>query len=236
MIELNLLPDVKKEFIKAQRTRNTVISGAILVSLVAGGLVALLAVIVYAGQGAIITTLKSDIKKNHQTLSSQQEINKYLAIQSQLKALDEAAGQRSVYGRLLDALPTLNPAAPNNITLYDVTINKVDTSMTMSGQAGNFEVVNNFKNTLEKATLSYADASGQQMQTPLFPTVTSATPTLSDVQGKTVASFNFTLTFAPEAFNPSNKDIKIQVPKLITSDSDQNAPKELFTTQPGGSQ
>ena len=31
MIELNLLPDIKKEFIRAQRTRNKVIAGAILV-------------------------------------------------------------------------------------------------------------------------------------------------------------------------------------------------------------
>jgi hypothetical protein len=235
MIELNLLPDVKKEFIRAQRIRNTVISGAIIVSLVCGGLVALLAVFVYAGQGVIINNLKQQITENHTKLAGQQEINKYLAIQSQLAALDTAAGQRSVYGRVLDALPALNPAAPNNVTLYDFSINKADSSATMSGQAATFEVVNNFKNTLEKSALVYTDSTGKEFNTPLFPTVTSGVPALSEVNGKSIAAFNFTMTFAPEAFDPSNSNIKILVPKLVTSDSDQNAPKELFTTQSGGS-
>lgn len=236
MIELNLLPDVKKEFIKAQRTRNTVISGAILVSLIAGGIVALLATSVYLGQGLMIGNLKKQITDNHRTLASKQEINKYLAIQGQLEALDKAAGQRSVYGRILDALPALNPAAPNNVTLYDFSMTKTDSSATMSGEANNFEAVNNFKNTLEKAVVSYTDNSGQKQQTALFPTVSSGIPALTQVNGKSVASFTFTLAFSPEVFDPLNKDIAINVPKIVTSDSDQNAPKELFSSQPTGGQ
>lgn len=232
MIELNLLPDVKKEFIKAQRTRNTVISAAILTSLIAGGIVALLATVVYVGQGVMINTIKGKITENHKELAGKQEINKYLAVQSQLNVLDQVATKRSVYGRVLDALPALNPAPPNNVSLFDFTMSQADTTATMSGQANNFEAVNNFKNTLEKAVLTYTNDTGTEYSTPLFPVVTSGVPSLSNVEGKSVASFQFTMTFAPEAFDPLNRDIKISVPKLVTSDSDQNAPKELFTTQP----
>lgn len=232
MIELNLLPDVKKEFIKAQRTRNTVISGAILVSIIAGGVVALLATTVYGAQTVLISNLKREIQSNHQKVASKQEINKYLAIQSQLASLDETAKQRSVYSRLFEYLPQLNPAAPYNVTIYEFTLAQDATTITMTGSAGSFEAVNNFKNTLEKAQLTYTGSDSAAGEGALFTSVTSDAPSLSTTNGRTQALFVFTIAYNPVAFDPANKDIKIVVPKLITSDGDQNAPKELFGAQP----
>lgn len=233
MIELNLLPDVKKEFIKAQRTRNTVISGAILVSIIAGGVVALLATTVYGAQTVLISNLKREIQSNHQKVASKQEINKYLAIQSQLSSLDETAKQRSVYARLFDYLPLLNPAAPYNVTVYEFTLTQDTTTISMSGSAGSFEAVNNFKNTLEKAQFTYSGSDGAASEgAALFTSVVSEAPALSTTNGRTQALFMFTIVYNPVAFDPANKDIKIAVPKLVTSDGDQNAPKELFGTQP----
>lgn len=231
MIELNLLPDVKKEFIKAQQTRNTVISGAILVCIIAVGVIGLLATTVYGAQKVLIDNLNKEIKSNHQKVANKQEINKYLAIQSQLANLDTAASERAVYARLFDYLPQLNPAAPFNVTLYDVMLDKTTTTITMSGSATNFEAVNNFKNTLEKAQLVYTK-DGASSETPLFTSVISGAPTLSNDSGQLQALFELTITYAPEAFDPSIKETKISVPKLVTSDGDQNAPKELFGIKP----
>ncbi len=232
MIQLNLLPDVKKEFLKAQQTKNAVISGAVLVSIVAAGVVALLATTVYGAQSVFISNLKKEIKSNHQTVASKQEINKYLAIQSQLKAVDEASANRSVYARWFEYLPQLNPKPPFNITLFSAEIVKDGTSATLIGSGANFEVVNNFKNTLENAKLVYFGTDGQKVEKPLFTSVGSGSPSLSNVDGKAVATFDFTLVFEPEAFSLSTVDPKIEVPKLTTSDGDQNAPKELFSAPP----
>ena len=232
MIELNLLPDVKKEFIKDQRTRNSVISGAILVSIIAVGVIALLATTVYGAQKVLKDNLNKDILSNHKKVEEKQEINKYLAIQSQLKYLDEAAKQRSVYARFFDYLPQLNPAAPYNITLYEVKLTKDTTTINMTGVAGNFEAVNNFKNTLERAKFSYKDSNDEAQEVALFTEVVSTAPSLATTDGQIKALFDFTITFAPEAFDPASKDPKINVPKLVTSDGDQNAPKELFGIQP----
>ena len=227
MIELNLLPDVKKEFIRAQRTRNMVISGAIFVCIVAAGAVALLATTVYGAQNVWIANLKK-------------EINKYLAIQSQLNALDIKAQERSVYERLFDFLPQLNPAPPFNVTIYDFDLVKDTSTITMSGSADSFEAVNNFKYTLEQAKLKYKLEDGTTNETELFTNVTSSAPTLSTTNGGQVkAIFDFTITFTPEAFDQAHKDITIIVPKLVTSDGDRNAPKELFGVDPqtsGGDQ
>ena len=35
MIQINLIPDVKREFLKAQRTKHTFVAGSILISIVA---------------------------------------------------------------------------------------------------------------------------------------------------------------------------------------------------------
>ena len=52
MIEINLVPDVKQELIRAQRVRTGVISMSILVGLAALGIVALLLIWVFAIQAA----------------------------------------------------------------------------------------------------------------------------------------------------------------------------------------
>lgn len=231
MIELNLLPDVKKEFIKAQRTRNVVVSGAIMVTIVAIGAIAFFATTVYGAQQLVISTLNTQIKDNFKELESKKEINKYLAIQSQLKSLDEVSGQRALYGRVFDYFQQLNPAPPSNVTIYSLDLTKTDTRIVIFGSAGNFEAVNNFKYTLENAKLTY-DVAGEQQEMPLFTLVTAKQPSLSTTNGVTEANFSFDLVFAPEAFSMDTTNPKVVVPKLITSDSDQNAPKELFGTSP----
>ena len=184
MVELNLLPDIKKEFLRAQRTRNLVISGAIMTSIIAGGFVVILASTVYVGQQAIKKKLSDDITTSQRNLEAKPEINKSLAIQGQLTAIDKVSSSRSQYARLLDFLPLLNPAPPSNVSLTNAMLTKADNSLVMDGEASTFE------------------------------------------GGKTRASFKLTLTFAPEAFDMATTDIKISVPKLTTSNSDQNAPKE----------
>jgi Tfp pilus assembly protein PilN len=231
MIELNLLPDVKKEFIKAQRTRNVVVSSSIIVSIVAVGAVAFLATTVYGAQNLLIGNLKKDIQSNHQKLASKNEINKYLAIQSQLDSLNQVSGQRAIYGRVFDYLQQLNPAPPSNITIYSLELLQEAKSIKLSGSANNFEAVNNFKYTLQNASLVYTK-DGQEQKMPLFSAVVAGQPALTTTNGVTLANFTFDLTYAPEAFSKETKDPKITVPKLVTSDGDQNAPKELFGTNP----
>lgn len=231
MIELNLLPDLKKEFLRAQRTRNMVISGAILVSLIAGGIVVFLATTVYVGQQLFKDNLSREIKDNHKQLANKSEINKYLAIQGQLKAIDQVSGTRSLYARLLDFLPQLVPAPPYNVSLQKVDLTKADNTVAIDGEAPTFEAVNNFRYTLERAKFKYK-VDGQDMEAQMFSTVSIDQPTMNKSPDGTIrAVFKIKLTFAPEAFDMKSTDIKIEVPKLTTSNSDQNAPKESLFSQ-----
>ncbi len=231
MIELNLLPDVKKEFIKAQRTRNRVVSGAIMVSLIAGGAVAFLATTVYGAQALLIKNMNDQITNNHKELAKKQEIDKYLAVQSQLDALHKVSQQRDIDSRLLGYLPQLNPAPPSNVTLYTLSLDKSIKSLVIDGSANSFEAVNNFRSTLQNAKITYK-LDGEDKDVMFFSAVEVTAPGMSKAEGKVTVAFKATLTYAPEVFDEHITDIKVIVPKLVTSDGDQNAPKELFKEAP----
>ena len=96
MIEVNLIPDVKQELIKAQRQRTTVISGAILVSLIAVGLVAVLAFYVFAVQGVRSTMADSDIATKSKKLKSVSHLSNALTVQNQLNNINSTYTQTNM--------------------------------------------------------------------------------------------------------------------------------------------
>lgn len=231
MIGINLLPDVKKEFIKAQRNRNTVISLSILSMFIVGGLTVFLALFVYLGQGAAILFINNDIDKKQETLAGKTEISKYLTIQNQLSALrilhDDT--HKILYGRLLDYLPQLNPVAPNNIHLASVDVMNDDKLITIIGSTQDFRALDTFKNTLELAKITYADGD-ETREVEIFSEVSLETAALSQTENGSVVSFKFNLTYSSEIFSPSITSYQLIVPKLTISDAQSNAPSQLFTS------
>ena len=82
MIEINLIPDVKQELLKAQRIRNVVISSSILVSIIAAGVVVLLLVYMFGVQSVRNSLLDSQIKDKYATLSKVDDLSKIITIQN----------------------------------------------------------------------------------------------------------------------------------------------------------
>ena len=234
MIELNLLPDVKKEFIKAQRTRNTVISVSTITTIGAGVITALLLSYVYVAQPVIINNKTNDIKKNETALEALPEVNKYLTVQNQLNNLNTLHDGLYVYSRAFTFLQQLNPAAPNNVAFSSVVFDKTAKTIEIQGTAHNFQGLNVFKNTLENVKLTYK-VDGEQSKVPLFSQVVLKEAALANVNNISVANFKFELTYPDAAFLNTSTDVSIEVPKFTTSDADRNAPKEIFGTQPEGS-
>lgn len=231
MIGLNLLPDVKKEFLKAQRTRNMVISFSILAMFIVGGLTVFLAVFTYIGQGKAVDMVKQDIAKNQSTLESKPEINKYLTIQSQLSALQTLHDKdhQVIYSRIFDYLTKLTPAAPYSIGLGSVKMAQEANAIDIQGSTNSQQMqgLDVFKNTLEKAKLSYT-VDGKTTQVAFFSSVVLKSAALSQDGGTKGISFEFELTYTPEAFWPNVTNIELIVPKQTISDAQNNAPGELF--------
>ncbi len=232
MIQLNLLPDIKKEFINAQKTRALVMSTSIIVTLVAVGLSVLLFVYVTFLQQLQVTLATTDIKSKEQQLSGVQDLSKYLTIQNQLAALPELHAGKGIYSRLLNFLPVLNPISPNNIALSRLQLAANDKQVTFTGSTGSFESLNVFVDTLRNAQVAYKDASSQPQTTKMFETVYVQNSAIDKSGGKSGVSFTVTGTYRDAVFDAHNTEMNASVPNIKTSQSVTESPK-LFN---GGTQ
>lgn len=241
MIELNLLPDVKREFVRAQRLRRQIIALMIFVSLVATGLVVLIALYVYGAQLALGAVLDSNIQNKAEELAQVEDLDNYLTIQNQLAALPELHDGKMIYSRLFDYLPVLNPATPNEIRLSQLNVEQETGSITIVGNAVDYRAVTVFENTLQNAQLSFNEyGSEEQRSEPLVQNVSIDEVGLSeDVNGNRVVTFRATVDMNPAAFDRNNENTQVSVPNRNTTQSAQGVPLQVFgdsTSQEGGEQ
>jgi hypothetical protein len=81
MIQFNLLPDVKLEFVRAQRVKHAVVSGAVIASGAAFLIFLLLFIAVHVVQTKMIHDQTADIKKYSEEIKNTPDLEKILTIQ-----------------------------------------------------------------------------------------------------------------------------------------------------------
>ncbi|HMR72918.1 MAG TPA: hypothetical protein PKD68_02820 [Candidatus Saccharibacteria bacterium] len=232
MIHLNLLPDVKREFLKAKRDQARVISVAILSVLVVGGVTVALAVWVYAVQNIHIGLLSQNIKDNAAKIEAIPDVNKYVTLQNQLANLSKLHDGKNDFSRLLTILPTLNPKSPNNVALASVTLGTEESTISLEGRVSDFTGLITFRDILQNAELEYRTdiEDSEVIKEKLFSEVAILEQGLSKTaEGNAVVSFKIIVRYNPAAFINSSKDVTVSVPKLETTPSKQGSP-DLFTS------
>lgn len=240
MIQLNLLPDVKKEFLQAQRTKATVIGVSILVTLGAVALTVFLFLTVYIGQPLLTAAKQGEIDSRSKELKAVEDIDKYLTIQNQLKTLPELYNQKVTYSRLFEYLKVLNPAPPNNIRLSSLQVDKENQEIIFNGVAGNFQAFTVFRDTLVNAELAYTQ-DGEEQKGLLFAKdgIVIESQSLTRNQGRQELGFVLKATYNDFAFDPNIEEVTLTIPNIQTTQSITGAPARattLFdeTAQPTG--
>ncbi len=221
MIQLNLLPDVKTKYIKAQRTKRTVLLSTFIISGAALGIVLLLASVVYGAQKLRLNSLDDDIKDKSAQLKKIDSLDKILTIQNQLKALPGLHGQKPVVSRVFVFLPQITPTDVN-IASFDLKLE--DSSMSFTGSAKDLSAVNKFVDTL-KFTKFTTDTD--QTLKPAFSSVVLTSFSRTD-KG---ASYAVTLKYDPALLSASNKTVTLVVPKITSTRSETERPTDLFKQQ-----
>lgn len=229
MIRLNLLPDVKLEYLRSRRAERVVIAIATLSSLAAGGLLVLLALWVYGVQTVHMALVDDGIKKKNAELVAIKDINKYLTVQNQLKNIDSLHENKLITSRIFDVLPRLNPKDPNGVRINTVTIAADQQNLTLEGETNTFTALQTFRDTMRNTKLAYsdkgADASSERKTEALFSDVSVTSQGLGkDAQGKEVVSFKITATYTTNLFSNSVNFIEVTVPTKETTQSKQDAP------------
>lgn len=237
MIELNLVPDVKQELLKAQRTRSAVITGSIFASIIAVGVVLLL--VAYIGSQALrSTSLDGDIESKGSELAAVTDLSEMLTIQNQLERLAEINASKKIDSRIFDMIAAVIPPAPNSVQFSLVRVETADpdatdgvSSIRLEGQTSGYDSMEVFKKTLASAIIVYVDDEGVEQTVPLATDISTSDVSYGENDaGEQVVRFALTFAYPEELFSARYEtiDFKLSVNGNVT-DSYLGVPKEIFT-------
>jgi hypothetical protein len=208
MIQFNLLPDVKLQYVKTQRTKHLLTVVSFLVSIAAIGVLLLAFVTVDVVQKKSLNDLNGDVNKYSTQLKGVKGLDQILTVQNQLSTLTSLHEQKPVVSRLFDFIAQVTPA-PANISTLSVDF-KANTII-IGGDAPSLDVVSTFTDTL-KATTYQTDSS----KTPQHAFTDVVLTTFGrDDSG---ATFSITCDFDPAIFNSANTNVKLTVPADANAD------------------
>jgi Fimbrial assembly protein (PilN) len=223
MIQFNLLPDVKLEYIKAKRTKRLAILASTIVSGISLAVLITLFLTVSVFQKKYINDLTADIKASTSKLQQTQDLNKILTVQNQLNNLDAIHDQKPVTTRLFTYLPQITP---NALTIDNLTLDYATSNIKISGNADAISTINVFVDTLKFTDFSVA---GEQGTKKAFEKVVLSSFSLNQQEKdpKKKATYNITFNFNPDIFNKL-KEVALTVPKQTTTRSETEKPTAIF--------
>lgn len=237
MIQINLLPDIKLEYVKARRLKRTIISICVLASGASLAIFALFFVSVVFVQGQHLGNLEQDIKDQTKQLEDMPDIAKILTIQNQLGALPALHKDKPVASRVFRYIQQL---APSEASISSMTIDFDQQTMIITGNATNLAGVNKFADTIKftSYTLEGEEVSAEKKFA--FSDVTLAQFSVggSGAVGGKAASYTLNLKYVPEIFG-SEKDAKLIIPNQVTTRSETEKPQGVFeapAAEAGGAQ
>lgn len=222
MTQLNLLPDVKLQYIKAQRTRRLVLTVSILVGAVA---IALLAILLSVDglQKKHLSDLNRDIASESSKLQAEPQINKILTVQNQLESLTALHAGKPAASNLFDYL---NQVTPVQVSINNFTIDFTKQTIIVTGTTDALSSVNKYVDTLKYTTYSSDSQTGNH---PAFSNVVLTTFGLNNGTNDSsqAANYSISLSYDKNIFDITQK-INLTVPNLTTTRLSLQQPTDLF--------
>jgi len=235
MIQFNLLPDVKKEYIRTKRIKHLIltVSGIVSVSVVVV-LIMLFSFVQFA-QKSNINDLTKDINSEIVKVTSIEGLNEILTIQNQLEELPAVNQGRPEISRIFDYLKIVTP---QGVFISSVDLNVANSTIEITGSAETLALINTYADTLKFATYKTVDVGDEDNET----LVDNGDRTFSNVitdlsRNSDGASYTIALQYDPVIFD-NTKIVTMVVPKdTVTTRSVTGQPKlesneSLFNAPP----
>ncbi len=203
MIQFNLLPDVKMQYVKAKRTKRLIISTATLLSIGSIVVVGVLFSVVQFGQKTHIKGLTEDIKIETAKIQSTEGLNELLTVQNQLTLLPDLHKNKMETSRLFDYVTFVSPIGVKVSTLsFDAKAGII----ILQGTADEIATVNKFVDNIKAVTYKTQDTVGETVGLPAFSKVSTQ---LSGDNEE--ATFKIQLNFDPLIFaNTLEVEMKLE--------------------------
>jgi Tfp pilus assembly protein PilN len=231
MIQLNLLPDIKLEYIKAQRQRRLLITASALVAAAAIAILLILLAVDLA-QKKHLSDLNNDITTESQTLRSKPNIGTILTVQNQLESLTALHATEPAASRLFTNY--LDEVTPATVAITSLHFDFTQQSATITGTADSLKTVNQYIDTLKLTTYT---TSTDNTPAPAFSNIVLSSFSLnsSSTDPSQAASYTITLSYDKNIFditqNIGNSG-NLTVPNVVTTRSEVSQPGDLFKATP----
>lgn len=214
MIQFNLLPSVKLEYVKAQRTKHITILGA---SIVAGAslLVLVLLFLNVQLQEKHSRDLGKDIDSQSSQLQGVEDISSILTVQNQLRSLSALHASKPYAARLLDYIKQTTPIG---VTISGVDADFEANTIVVKGKALDIKTVNIYADTLKFTTYQSGDGNSKG---DAFKSVVLSSISTDSSDGS--ATYEIHFNYDPAVFS-NTANVKLTVPSKTTTRSELDAP------------
>lgn len=163
--EINLVPDIKEEMIKALKLRNFIFFVCIIVASASVGVILLFATIA-GGQQAIADGNKTKIETMSKKLKSYGDLTDFLTIRDQLTNLSSISKNKKLLSRSFGVLTALLPKGADVIKISELNIDLTGTqpTITFDAQANageppyiDYNVLDSFKKSMQYMRYDYGN-------------------------------------------------------------------------------
>lgn len=229
MIQFNLLPDVKLQFIKTRRLKHLVITVSVIATMAAIGVLVILLLVVDVWQKKSINDTNRDIARYSSQIQSTPSLNKILTVQNQLNSLPALDASKPVISRLFGYISQLTPST---ITISTLSLDLTANSITLDGSGDTIPTINQFVDTLKFTT--YKTNASTTSNTEAFSNVVLSSFSLGTSAAVGIPSpptYSITADFNPAIFNSANI-VTLNVPPETSTRSSLEVPTVLFAPQP----
>ena len=227
-VQFNLLPDVKLKYIKTERTRKSVISLSVIVSVVSFAIFLILFLTVNVVQKAQLSSAKAEVDKASKKLQENKELAPAVTVQNQLDSLVTLHQGKHISSRIFTYLPQVTPTSVN---ISGLTMDFATNSMTITGTADNHQSVNKFIDTLKYTTYKVGNEGAQKAFTSVIESNFGI--------GSGNVTYGLNVQFDPKLFANDILDGSgkaqapmLSVPSLTTTRSNPGTTGPIFTQPP----
>lgn len=222
-MQFNLLPDIKLEYIKAERSRKVVASIGLLVSAIAVAILLIMLFTVEVVQKKQLSDAASAVTTANKDLSGITGLNKVLTVQNQLGTLATLHQSKHISSRIFTYLPEITPS---NVKITQITMDLSQNTITITGTADSQLAVNTFIDTLKFAQFK---ASSSDTEHPAFTNVVESAFSLT----ATGSTYTINATLDPALFaNPGSQTPQIILHNQVTTRSVLEDPGNVLFSAP----
>ena len=234
--EINLVPDVKGEMIKALKIRNYTFFISIIVA-IASVAVILIFFIISGGQQAVVDGKKSTLENLSAKINNYEDLSKYLTVKDQLGNLSAISNNKKLLSRTFGVLSALLPTNGDTITISELHINLSTNEPTISFDAQananlpphiDYNVLDSFKKSMQYMRYdygNYVDKEGNEIPAYCIIETASNGATLSDTERGYYAYWLITGDGCNPAYEESSSD------KTDTTTDNENSRTYGYTTE-----